>query len=92
MTIASTYSPDNLRIASFLNSVPSISIPLPSSRSPLDMASSVKTRPMGLVGVISPFQTTLSGASIDLFHAGCGGMKAWISGCALQSTPPGRTL
>jgi hypothetical protein len=91
-SIALSYNPDNLRIASFLNNVPSISIPVPSNFSPFAIASSVNTLPIGFVGVIMLLYAKFNDGIIDLFHNGCAGMNGWMEGCAVQSTPPGRTL
>jgi hypothetical protein len=86
------YSPLNLLIPTLFNNVPSISTPLPSSLSPLLIANSVNTLPICLVGVIIPLYATLNAGIIILLYSACFGINGWISGCAVQSTPPGRTL
>lgn len=73
------YNPAILLMPAFVTNVPSIPIPLPSSGSPLDMANSVMTLPIGSVGVIMLLYKRFMGGIMALKYHGRFGMNGWMA-------------
>jgi hypothetical protein len=69
-TSTHVHKPDILLMPMFVSNVFSNPTPLPFSGSPLLIASSVKTLPIGFVGVIMLLYSKFIGATIAFFQAG----------------------